>query len=169
MDNLLNNEKILMEIAGDPRYTVLGFFAVPLWLTLLDFKLIRGYSFLGSLKIAFKSFFSNPYMLGIALILEIIMLVAFIRISKQKLYLTETNVISETGIFKVEQKAIPLKDIKIIYSLNDNDKIARRFKCASVALETLDGDKQSFMLMKNTQEFTDKANYQIARLKREAK
>jgi len=157
-------EKIIIEICGEARYCLLGFIAVPLLFVLID--LPKGYRLSKSIALSFDAFIHNPYMLGIAFVLECLVFLGFMRVSNQKLILTETKLINVTGIFKVERIEIPLEDIESIYTVVDKDFFAKKLHCAAVSLEVKGSKKQQFGSMKSPAEFVERTNRQIALVKR---
>lgn len=177
-DNLSNgsgfpkNETVIMEIHANTSIVILGFFIMPLWLALLDFKLIKGYSIFKSLLIALQQMLQQPLMLGVLTVLEILVIIAFIRMRSQKLILTNNKLKILTvdnfnkGFFKIREQELMLTDIKSIYTKVTGGFIEKKFKCSTIIIIPADDKEITLDLMNNAYEFIDKVNYQIVKNKK---
>ena len=162
-----DNEQILAEITGDARYCLVGVPVMPLWLGLVNFELVRGYSFFQSLILVFKYRFSNPYILAATAFLEFIVFLAYKRIDNQKLVLTTSKLICIEGLFKLTSTEIPLESITKIYTVMETGFFSKRLVCGSVRYELEDGRQHGLPMMRQPRDFVKLVNLQIADVKRQ--
>lgn len=159
-------ESVIKEISGEATYCLSGVPAIPLMFILMEFHAKRGYTFKQVFSIAVEQYLANPYILALTFVLEVLVFLAFCRIGKQKLILTETKLINETGLFKVERFEYPLENIEDIYVVVERDFIAKRLGCNTVSLKLKDDKGQNFPMMKNTREFVDCVCRQMALIRK---
>ena len=162
-----DDEQILAEVSGDARYCLLGVPVMPLWLGLVNFELVRGYSFFQSLILVFKYRFSNPYILAATAFLEFLVFLAYKRISTQKLVLTTSKLICIEGWFKPTATEIPLESITKIYTVMETGFFSKRLGCGAVRYELQDGKQHGLPMMRQPRDFVKLVNQQIAYQKRQ--
>ena len=157
----INSETVLAEAKANTAYVALGFFCVPLLFIFIGFDKSLGTTVKEVFAASIYQTFHNPFILGLMIILEILMSTAYMRIYQQKLVLTATTLITYTGYLKNHRSDIPLKDIKSIRLLEQKDRLTKRMNCGTVIVETMNGTKLEFPIIKNPHAFVNKVKHQI--------
>lgn len=158
--------RVIAETHANQKFIILSFFTAPLWLSLVELRRVRGYSFLETLLITFQTVITDPLYLTFLAIVELIIVISFFRTKNQKLRLTDKSLLLQTGVFKPVTESLPLTEIKSLYIRKHKSVWGKKTDVATIIIETLAGDKKSFGVMQNAKAFTDKANYHIAMLKK---
>lgn len=165
----INSETIISETTASTIYVSFGFICVPLLFICLAFDKRMGRTIKEVFAASCNEVFHNPLIIGIMIIMELLMVTAYLRMNQQKLQLTPTTLITYTGYIKNKRTDIPLQDIKSINMLG-RDRLERKLDCGTIIVETVNGEKLEFPIIKNPNGFIGDVEYQIFKLKqKEAK
>lgn len=170
----MNVEKVIMETNANTTYVLLGFPAIPLWLTFVMLERIKGHNLFYSLKMTFLKLCQENSFIVFILILELIVCLSYYRMHNQKITLTDQRIIIQTlnvfgsKIFETTTQELQLTDIDKIYVKTGSDFFERRLKCSTIILQPDNGEEIQLFLMNNGKEFTELASYHIAMSKRKS-
>lgn len=162
-------EKVIMETHANTTYVMLGFPAIPLWLTFLMVERIKGHNLFYSLKMTFLKLCHENLFLIVLLILELLVCLSYIRMYNQKIVLTNQKIIVYrltvfgSSLFETAKQEVPLTDIEKIYVRTGSDFFEKRLKCSTIVIQPKNGEEIRLDLMNKGREFTDEASYQIAK------
>lgn len=164
----MNIEKIIMETHANTTYVLLGFPAIPLWLTFLMLERIKGHNLFYSLKVTFLKLCHENLFIAVLLILELLVCLSYYRMQNQKIVLTNQKIIIYrltvfgSSLFETTKQELPLTEIGKIYVRTGSDFFEKRLKCSSIVLQTKHGEEIRLDLMNKGREFADEASYQVA-------
>ena len=161
----INSETIVSETTASTIYVSFGFICVPLLFICLAFDKRMGRTIKEVFAASCNEVFHNPLILGIMIVLELLMATAYLRMNQQKLQLTPTTLITYTGYIKNKRTDIPLQDITSIKLLGPSDRLQRKLNCGTIIVETVNGEKLEFPIIKNPHGFVGDVEYQIFKLK----
>lgn len=163
----LNSETVLAETTASTVYVTFGFFCVPLLFICLGFDKRLGRTIKEVFVASCNEVLHNPLILGIMIVLEILIATAYMRMHQQRLVLTPTTLITYTGYIENNRADIPLQDIKAINLLGPNDRLQKKLNCGTIIVETINGEKLEFPIIKNPQTFVNDVEYQAYKLRRQ--
>ena len=164
----MNTEKVIMETRANTTYVMLGFPAIPLWLTFLMVERIKGHNLFYSLKMTFLNLCQDTFFIAIMLILELLVCLSYFRMHSQKIVLTNQRIIIYSlkvfgsKIFDTAKQELQLADIDKIYVQTGSDFFERKLKCSTIILQPKNDQEIRLNLMNNGREFTNQASYHIA-------
>lgn len=165
-------EKVIMETHANTTYVMLGFPAIPLWLTFLMLERIKGHNLFYSLKMTFLKLCHENSFIVVLIVLELLVCLSYFRMHNQKITLTNQRIVIHTlnvfgsKMFETTTQELRLTDIDKIYVQTGSDFFERRLKCSTIILQPNNGEEIKLFLMNNGREFADMASYHIAMSKR---
>lgn len=161
-------EKIIMETHANTTYVLLGFPAIPLWLTFLMVERVKDHNLFYSLKMTFMKLCQDNLFIAVMLVLELLVCLSYFRMHSQKIVLTDQKIIIYTlnvfgsKMFETTKQELPLTEIDKVYVETGGDFFERRLKCSTIVLQPKNDEEIRLLLMNKGREFTDLASYQIA-------
>ena len=161
-------EKVIMETHANTTYVMLGFPAIPLWLTFLMVERIKGHNLFYSLKMTFLKLCHENLFIALMLVLELLVCLSYLRMQNQRVVLTNQKIIVYrltlfgSSFFETTKQEVPLTEVERIYVRTGSDFFEKRLKCSTIVVQPKNGEEIRLDLMNKGREFADEASYQIA-------